>query len=152
LHVDWKKVRLPQDMKCLGVKGNVSMDLHSHRKLLHQIDFSSRVCLSKFSIINAESIPTPDVFLMIDFLEIYDITIQGKKIPKWFNHYSIESSILFWVGLEFPTFALCVAFHLVLLKDNYANNDRYGSIYDDVINWVCELGIFINGHKQPLIE
>ena len=123
------------------------MDLHSYHKLSHQIDFSSRVYLSKFGIINAESIPTLDEFLMIDFIEIYDITLEGKKIPKWFYHYSIQSSILFWVGPEFPTFGLCVAFHLVLLKDSYANNDRYGSVYDDVINWVCELEIFINGHK-----
>ena len=89
---------------------------------------------------------------MIDFGERYDIGVPGKKIPKWFNHQSIGSSILFWVGPEFPTFALCGVSHLVPLKDSYANNDSYGSICDDIIDLICELRIFINGHKQPFIK
>ena len=28
-------------------------------------------------------------------------------------------------------------------------NDSYNSIHDDIISWVCDLIIFINGHKQP---
>ncbi|KAM3731855.1 hypothetical protein ACB098_11G014700 [Castanea mollissima] len=43
-----RKLGLPQDMKCSGVKGNVLLDLHSHRKLSHQIDFSSQISLSEF--------------------------------------------------------------------------------------------------------
>ena len=139
-------------MKCLGAKGNVQMDLHSHCKLSHQIDFPSLVSLSKFDVIKGESFPNLDAHLMVDFGERYDIRVPGKKIPKWFNHKSTKSSILFRVGPEFPTFALCVVFHLVPLKDSYANNDKYGSVRDDIISWVCDLRIFINGHKQPLIE
>ncbi|KAK7837488.1 hypothetical protein CFP56_021188 [Quercus suber] len=64
-----RKLGLPQDMKCLGVK----IDLHSHHKLSHQIDFSS------------------------------------------------------W--------------------DSYVDNDSYGFVRDDIISWVCDVKIFINGHK-----
>ena len=90
--------------------------------------------------------------MTIDLAEKYDIRVPEKKIPKWFNHQSTKSSILFWVGPKFPSFAFCVAFHLVPLKDSYANNDSYGSIRDDKIDWVCDLRIFINDHKQPFIE
>ena len=137
-------------MKCLGVKGNVLMHFHSHHKLSHQIDFSPRV--SKFDVIKDEFVPTLDSYLMIDFGERYDIRVPGKKIPKWFNHQSIGSSILSWVGPKFPTFALRGVSHLVPLKDSYANNDSYGSICDDIIDLICELRIFINGHKQPFIK
>ena len=138
-------------MKCSKVKGNVLMDLHSCL-LLHQIDFSSRVSLSKFDEIKDEFVPTLDVYLMINFGRRYDIRVPGKKIPKWFNHQSIGSSVLFWVDPEFPTFAFCVVFQLVSLKDSYANNDSYGSICDDIIDLICDLRIFINGHKQPFFK
>ena len=131
-------------MKCLGVKGN----LHSHRKLLHQIDYSSRLSHFKLFAIKDEFFPTLEAFL-IDFGQRFDITAPGKKIPKWFNHESIESSISFWVGPKFPTFALCVAFHLVPLQDSFANNDNYGSICDDIISWGCDVNIFTNGHERP---
>ena len=134
-------------MKCSSEKGNVLMDSHSRHKLSHQIDFSSWVSFSKFDEIKDEFVPTLDAYLMIDFGERYDIRVPGKKIPKWFNHQSIGSSILFWVGPEFPTFALCVAFHLVPLKGSYANNDSDDFVRDDISNWVCDLRIFINGHK-----
>ena len=68
-----RKLRLPQDMKCLGVKGNVLMHFHSHHILSHQIDFSSRV--AKFDLIKDEFIPTLDAYLMIDFGERYDIRV-----------------------------------------------------------------------------
>ena len=147
-----RKLGLPKDMKCSGVKGNVLMNLHSHRQLSHQIDFSSWLSISKFGVVTDESIPTLDAYLMIDLEEIYSIRVPGKKIPKWFNHQSIGSSLLFWVGPEFTIFAFCVAFHLVPLKDSYANNDSYGSILDDIIDWVCDLEIFVNGNKRPLIK
>ena len=112
-----RKLGLPQDMKCSGVKGNILMDLHSHCKLSHQIDLSSWVSLSKFDEIIYESFPTLDVYLTIHLVEKYDIRVLGKKIPKWFNHQSIGSSILSWVGPKFPTFALHGVSHLVPLKD-----------------------------------
>ena len=82
-------------MKCSGVNENVLMDLHSHCKLSHQIDFSSQVSLSKFNVIEVEAVPTLDVYLMVEFGEKYDITVPGKMIPLWFNHQSTRSFVLF---------------------------------------------------------
>ncbi|KAL4636710.1 hypothetical protein ACB092_03G027600 [Castanea dentata] len=65
------------------------------------------------------------------------IILPGNKIPKWFNHQSIESSISLWVGPEFPTFALCVAFCLV-------DEDEY--------DFACVVDIFTNGHKRTLVK
>ena len=127
------------------MKSNVLVDSHSH-----QIDYSSQLPLSNFFLIEEELCPTLDAYL-IDFGERYNIVVPEKKIPKWFNHQSIESSISFWVGPEFPTFAICIVFHLVLLKDSCANNDKCGSRHDDIINWVCFVNICINGHKQPFM-
>ncbi|KAF3960862.1 hypothetical protein CMV_014460 [Castanea mollissima] len=91
-----RKLGLPQDMKCSGVKGNVLLDLHSHRKLSHQIDFSSQISLSEFKVIRNEVTFPLDMHLTIDFGETYNINVPGKKIPKWFNHQNIGSSILIW--------------------------------------------------------
>ncbi|KAF3960859.1 hypothetical protein CMV_014458 [Castanea mollissima] len=94
-------------MKCSGVK----IDLHSHHKLSHQIDFSSRVSMSKLRVLLFESFPTIGLYLASDSAEIY-----------------------------------------VPLKDNYANNDSYGFVHDDIISWDYDLIIFINGHKRPFTE
>ena len=126
------------------------MDSHSHRKLLNQIDCSSWVSLSKFYAIKDESFPTLDSYL-VDFGERYDIQVLGKKILNWINHQSIESSISFWVGLEFPSIAICVAFHLIPLKDSYANNDKYGSISGDIIDCVCDIHISTDSRKRHLM-
>ena len=142
-----RNLRLSTNMKCLGAKGNVLMDLHSHRKLSNQIDCSSWVSLSKLNAIYDESFLTLDAHLF-DFWERYDIKVPGKKIPNWINHQSIGSSISFWVGVEFPTIAIFVALHLIPLKDSYANYDKYGSLCDDKINCVCDIDISTNGHKR----
>ena len=129
-------------MKCSCTKGNVLVHSHSH-----QIDYSSQLSLSKFFLIEEDLRPTLDAYL-IDFGERYNIIVPEKKIPKWFNHQSTESSISFWVGPEFPTFAFCIAFHLVPLKDSYASSSRH----NDIISWVCVVNISINGHKQPFMR
>ena len=141
-----RNLELSPNMKCSAVQGNVFVDSHSH-----QIDYSSQLSLSKFFLIEEELRSNLDVYL-IDFGERYNIIVLEKKIPKWFNHRSIGSSITFWVGPKFPTFAFCIAFHLVPLKDNYANNDKCGSLCDDIINWVCVVNISINGHMQHFMR
>ena len=142
-----RNLGLSPNMKCSGVKNKVLMDSHSHRKLSNQIDCSSQVSLSKFDAIQNESFPTLDAHL-VDFGERYGIKVPGKKILNWINHQSIESFISFWVGPEFPSIAVCVAFHLIPLKDSYANNDKYGSIRDDIISCVCDIHIFTDSRKQ----
>ncbi|XP_050274400.1 disease resistance protein RUN1-like [Quercus robur] len=142
-----RNLGLSPDMKCSGVKYKVLMDSHSHCKLSNQIDCSSRVSLSKFYAIEDEYFPTLDAYL-VDFGERYDILVPGKKIPNWINHQSIESSISFWVGLEFPSFAICVALHLVPLKDRYASNDKYDSICDDIIDCVFDIHISTDSRKR----
>ena len=135
-----RKLELPQNTK---YGDNILMDSHSQRKLPHQIDYS----LSHYK--------PPDTLheFLMDYTrndgESYEITVPGKKIPKWFNHQSIESSISFWIGPEFPTIAVCLAFHLVPLKDSDANHDKYNSVRDDEISWQCHVNIFTNGHTQP---
>lgn len=111
-----RKLELPQYTK---YGDNILMDSHSQSKLPHQIDYS----LSHYKPPH-----TLHKFLMDctrDYGESYNIIVTRKKIPKWFNHQSIESSISFWIGPEFPTIAVCFASHLVPLKDTDANNDKY---------------------------
>ena len=55
----------------------------------------------------------------------YVIILLGHEIPNWFNHQSVGTSISFWMGLEFPTFGLCVAFGM---EDDYSDY-RY---HDDI--------------------
>ncbi|KAF3954977.1 hypothetical protein CMV_019757 [Castanea mollissima] len=142
-----RNLGLSPNMKCSGVKDKVLMDSHSHRNLSNQIDCSSRVSLSKFIAIHDEYFPTLDAYL-VDFAERYEIIVPGKKIPNWINHQSIESSVSFWVGPEFPSIAVCVAFHLIPLKDSYANNDKHGSICGDIIDCICDIHISTNSRKR----
>ena len=130
----------PPNMICLGVKCNVLADSHSH-----QIDYSSQLSISKFILIEKELRPTLDDHLL-DSGERCSIVVPGKKILEWFNHQSIESSISFWIGPNFSTFAFCIAFHLVPLKDSYA------TLHDDMLNWVCVVNISINGQEQPFMR
>ena len=142
-----RKLELPQNTK---YEDNTLMDSHSRCKLSHQINYSSRI---DFSVPLIRPSHTLHEFMMNsirDYGESYNIIVTGKKIPKWFNHQSIENSISFWIGPEFPTIAVCFAFHLVPLKGSYANNDKYSSVGDDEICWNCHLNIFTNGHTQPL--
>ena len=133
----------PPNMTCSREKGNVLADSHSH-----QIDYSSQLSISKFFLIEIELRPTPDGYLL-DFGEIYSILVPERNIPEWFNHQSIESSISFWIGPKFSTFAFCIAFHLVPLKDSYAN--KCGSLRDGTISWLCAVNISINGQAQSFM-
>ena len=134
----------PPNMICSREKGNILADSHSH-----QIDYSSQLSFSQFFLIEKELRPTPDMYLF-DFGERYSILVPERNIPEWFNHQSIESSILFRIGPKFSTFAFCIAFHLVPLKDSYSN--KCGSLRDDIISWICAVNISINGHKQPFMQ
>ena len=131
---------LPQNMACLGVKDDILLDSQSSSRLWQQTDFSSWVPRHKFFEFKSEF--RKSQYWLRDY---YDddtpcdchVIIPGNKIPKWFNHESVESSISLWVGSELPTFALCVAFCL-------ADEDEY--------DFVCVVDIFTNGHKRTLVK
>ncbi|KAF3961513.1 hypothetical protein CMV_013873 [Castanea mollissima] len=53
--------------------------------------------------------------------------------------------------LPFSKFFL-IEEELLPLKDGYANNDKCGSLLDDIISWICVVNIFINGHKRPFMQ
>ena len=139
-------------MTCSAAKGNTLMDLQSQRKLWHHINYSSRISPFEFSIIESEFSNPVDGFPIYDQNDgrcTCQIVVPGKKIPKWFNHQSIASSISFWVGPEFPGIALCVAFDLVRLKESYAYDILDSFLHEDKVSFVCVVNIFTNGHKRP---
>ena len=76
-----RKLGLPQDMKCSSVK----IDFHSHHKLSHQIDFSSRVSISKLLVLLVESFPNLGAYLASDLAEVYDIKVPGKYQERRFQ-------------------------------------------------------------------
>ncbi|KAF3943807.1 hypothetical protein CMV_029664 [Castanea mollissima] len=132
-----RKLELPQNTK------------YEDNILSHQIDYSSKIDYSLSLYKPSHNLHAFLMDFIKDYEESYSIVVPGKKIPKWFNHQSIESSISFWIGPKVPTIAVCLAFHLVPLKDSNANNDKYGSFHDDLIDWNCDVSIFTNGHTRP---
>ena len=67
-----------------------------------------------------------------------NVLIPGRKIPKWFNHQIVGSSISFSVGRKLPSFALCAVIK-VQLKDTELSSDFISSSY--------AINIFVNGYK-----
>ena len=131
---------LPPNMACLGVRGAILTYSQSSSRLSHQIDFSSYLSPSEFSASESKFYLPLDVLRNFDDYDPrceYEFTVPGNEIPKWFNCQSTESSISFWVGSEFPAFALCLAFCL----DGLTDKDTY--------SYVCVVEIFTNGHKRP---
>ncbi|KAL0006208.1 hypothetical protein SO802_013769 [Lithocarpus litseifolius] len=131
---------LPQNVACLDVRGDIIMDSQSSSRLSHQTDLSSWVSPSKFSEFEAEFCKSK--YGLRGYYDDeppceYHVVVPRNQIPEWFNHQSFESSISLWVGPEFPTFALCLAF-------SRAGKDKYG--------YVCVVDIFTNGHKQTLLK
>ncbi len=126
-----KSLGLPPNMTCLGVKEDISVDLQSSSRLSHQIDFSNWIFLSEFTVIELKFYRP-----LSELRSEHQIIVPGNKIPKWFNHQSVESSISFWVGQEFPTLALCLA----LCLDPRMDKHKY--------SYVCVFNISINGHER----
>ena len=86
---------LPQNMVC-------------SRGSLHQDSVSEKCCNT------SKMCSTPFQFNLI---------LSGTKIPKWFNHQSVGSSISFSVGSKSLTFAYYVAFK-IKLKDIVASQSE----------------------------
>ena len=69
--------------------------------------------VSEFELDEATS-ETDSTWVLYDY---YWLSLPGSKIPKWFNHQSIGSSISFSVGRKLPSFAFCVALKVELEDD-----------------------------------
>ena len=129
----------PQKIVCSGERSDILLDSQSSSRLSHLID-PSWFHPSKLPEVRTELNASPYMYRSLQDDDIgreCHIRVPGNEIPKWFNHQSAKSSISLWVGPEFPTFALCVAF---CLEDENA----YG--------YVCVIDLFTNGHKQTLVE
>ena len=72
----------------------------------------------------------------------YSLVLLGTKIPKWFNHQSVGSSISLSVGRKVPIFPLCVALK-VKLKVNVPK--KY-----PIPTFICSIYFLINGCKGRL--
>ena len=70
-----------------------------------------------------------------------DLILPGTKIPKWFNHQSVGSSVSFLVSSESLAFAFCVA--LKIEPKVMAN--RYE-------RFLCSVYILFNGYKKKLFS
>jgi hypothetical protein len=70
----------------------------------------------------------------------YDLVLPGTRIPKWFNHQSVGSSISFSVGREFPPLAFCVALKVRFKVSEKTTYSRF----------TCSIYTFINGCKKRL--
>ena len=68
----------------------------------------------------------------------FDLVLPRTRIPKWFNHQSVGSSISFLVGSESLAFAFCVALKIEL-KDIVAS--RFERFF-------CSVYIFFKGYKK----
>ena len=70
----------------------------------------------------------------------FHLVLPETKIPKWFNHQSVGSSISFLVSSESQAFAFCVALKIEL-KDIVASRSE---------RFYCSVYIFLNGYKKKL--
>ena len=133
-----EKLGLPQDIACLGLGSNISMDPQSSSGLSLQIDLPSFLSTSEFIVFKKVYFKSESLHVNSDGEDTrceYEIVVPGNKVPKWFNHRSIESFISFSIGPEFPTISLCLAFGLL----------------DDVLyEYLCDVNISINGTKREL--
>ena len=85
-----RMLRLPKIMTYLGVKGDILLDSQS----------STRLSPTEFSIIQTDLTQN---YVEDDARCEYQIILPGNEIPKKFNHQSVNGSISFWIGPEFPT-------------------------------------------------
>ena len=70
----------------------------------------------------------------------YQILVPGdeNEIPNWFNHQRVGNLISFSIGPEFPTIALCIAFHI---EGDFPDMDCFYYFHINV-------DISINGRKR----
>ena len=72
----------------------------------------------------------------------FNLILPGTKIPKWFNHQSVGSSISFSISSESLAFASCVALKIEL-KDIVASRSE---------RFFCFVYIFFKGYKKKIFS
>ena len=60
-----------------------------------------------------------------------NLALPGSKIPDWFSHQSVRSSITFSIGRNFPAMAFCVTLEVEF--ESYGENGKFDcSIYSSI--------------------
>ena len=72
----------------------------------------------------------------------YNLILPGTKIPKWFNHQNVGSSISFSIGWKLPTFAFCVAIKM----------EQKVHVPYEIGSCICSIYIYINGFKRRILS
>ncbi|KAL4634358.1 hypothetical protein ACB092_04G194000 [Castanea dentata] len=133
-HHCWKLREIPMPpphLEGLYIEG--SLDSQSRRRLLSQL--GETFGLPQNMVCSRGSLHQDSVLE-----KWFNLVLPGTKIPKWFNHQSVGSSVSFSVSSKSLAFAFCVAFK-VELKDIVAHQcDRF----------LCSVYIFLNGYKEKL--
>ncbi|KAL4634369.1 hypothetical protein ACB092_04G194600 [Castanea dentata] len=135
----------PPHLQDLHIEGCSSLDSQSRRRLLSQLGETfglpqnmvcSRGSLHQDSVL--EKCWAPD---LADDGFRFNLVLPVTKIPKWFNHQSVGSSVSFSVSSESLAFAFCVALKIELKV--VANR------YD---HFLCSLYILFNGYKKRIFS
>uniref|UniRef100_A0A2N9GBY6 Reverse transcriptase zinc-binding domain-containing protein n=1 Tax=Fagus sylvatica TaxID=28930 RepID=A0A2N9GBY6_FAGSY len=111
---------LPPCIQSIYARNCYSLDSQSRRGLLSQfgefLGLPQNIVCARRSSYQASASKTKSTVG-------YDLVLPGTRIPKWFNHQSVGSSISFSVGREFPPLAFCVALK-VRFKRSFPLNRR----------------------------
>ncbi|XP_030937121.1 uncharacterized protein LOC115962423 [Quercus lobata] len=135
------------------MEGCNSLDSQSRRRLLSQFGEmfglpQNMVCSRGSLHQDSVSEKCCDTSKMCSTLELgddgfqFNLILPGTKIPKWFNHQSVGSSISFSVGSKSLAFAFCVALKIEL-KDIVASRFE---------RFLCSVYIFFKGYKKKLFS
>ncbi|XP_075663445.1 disease resistance protein RML1A-like [Castanea sativa] len=145
----WNLREIPMPPPHLGdlyIEGCGSLDSQSRRRLLSQLGemfgLPQNMVCSRGSLHQDSVLEKCGASDLADDGFQFNLVLPGTKIPKWFNHLSVGSSVSFSVSSESLAFFFCVALK-VELKDIVAN--RYEGFRSSVY-------IFFNGYKKELVS
>nr|XP_023924140.1 putative disease resistance protein At4g11170 isoform X1 [Quercus suber] len=141
-HYCWKLREIPMPpphLEDLYTVGCGSLDSHSRRRLLSQL--GETFGLPQNMVCSRGSLHQDSVSDLADDQFQFDLVLPGTKIPMWFNHQSVGSSVSFSVSSKSPAFAFCVA----LKTEPKVMANRYDL-------FVSSVYIFFNGYKRKLVS
>ncbi|XP_075659269.1 TMV resistance protein N-like, partial [Castanea sativa] len=134
---------LPQSIRWVDAENCMLLDTQSPSGLLNQVIeiigiLPSKVCgrarsnklmdpqLTNYFPSETEGAESEDG-------DICTIYCSGTKMPKWFNHQSVDNSIFFFVGRKFPKLVVCI-----VARECFGGEDCFSGFVD----------ISINGYKN----